>query len=359
MRFPAFSESELLAGGSFVQCSGWPPVFRRSYPISPRENLRLCVSREGGGWFPSWTTDILMFNTRVMPDTVARAEVRDLGPAIPEADKGGVDMFGIPWVYVAQVGGSMEDPNTPHLMEDVNDWESAIRFPNPDDWDWAANKAVNAPIAPDDRLRLVTFHNGMFERLISFMGFENAVLALIDEDQQDAVLALFDKLADLYIDLIRRHRECYEIDGVHFHDDWGNQRAPMFSCDTCIDMVTPAMKKIADYCHDNGMLFVHHSCGKNELMVPAMLEQGDDLWMPQPMNDVDMLRAKYGDRLMLGVQPPAPEPGDDEAAFAAKAKAFVEKYAPDFKARPIFVVDFGHPQAYKDAIYRASRIALA
>ena len=358
MSFPAFTEAELQPRGSFVKCCGWPDVPRRDYPISPRENLRRCLKREGGLWFPSWTTDILMLNSRVLPDTVARAEVRDLGPEVPIEGKGGPDMFGIPWVFVPEVGGSMEDPKTPHLMEDANDWERAVTFPDPDRWDWDACKAVNAPSEADDRAHFVTFHNGMFERLISFMGFENAVMALIDEDQQDAVLALFDRLADLYIDLIRRHRDCYYIDGVHFHDDWGNQRAPMFSCETCEDMVVPAMKKIADFCHANDMLFVHHSCGKNERMVPAMVAEGDDMWIPQPMNDVDLLRAQYGDKLMLGVQAPRAEPGDDEAAFEAKAKAFVEKYAPDFRERPIFLADFAMPRAYKDAIYKFSRLAL-
>ena len=43
----------------------------------------------------------------------------------------------------------------------------------------------------------------------------------------------------------------------------------------------------------------------------------------------------------------------------AMAKAFVEEFAPGFKERPFFVADFGHSQAYKDAIYKYSRLALA
>ena len=359
MSIPAFSEKELNISGNFTLCPGWPPVPRRDYPISPRENLNMALRREGAAWFPSFTTDILQFNSRVIPDCVARGEVRDLGPAMSIEEKGGPDMFGIPWVFIPEVGGSMEDPKAPHLFDDVNDWESAVTFPDPESFDWAAAKEINAAIEGDDRARFVTFHNGMFERLISFMGFEDAVVSLIDEDSQEAVSALFDRLADLYIDLIGRLRECFSFDGVHFHDDWGTQRGPMFSCATCQEMVAPAMKKISDYCHAEGLWFLHHSCGLNELMVPAMLDEGDDMWMPQPMNDERMLRATYGDKLMLGIHPPTPAKDASAEEIDAMAKAFVEEFAPGFKERPFFLADFGHSQAYKDAIYKYSRLALA
>ena len=358
MSIPAFSESELNITGNFTVCAGWAPVPRRDYPISPRENLNMALRREGAAWIPSFTTDILQFNSRVIPDCIARGEVRDLGPFMSDEEKGGPDMFGIPWIFMPEAHGSMEDPKFGHVFEDVEDWESTVVFPDPDSYDWESAKKINAAIENDDRARFVTFHNGMFERLISFMGFEGAVVALIDEDSQEDVSALFDKLADLYIELIGRLRECFSFDGVHFHDDWGTQRGPMFSCATCQEIVAPAIKRIVDYCHSEGLWFLHHSCGLNEMMVPAMVDQGDDMWMPQPMNDARMIRAEYGDKLMIGIHPPVPPADADVETLDALAKAYVEEFAPGFKERPFFVPDFGHPQAYKDAIYKYSRIAL-
>ncbi|MBR3396465.1 MAG: hypothetical protein IKG70_01265 [Lachnospiraceae bacterium] len=358
MNISAFSESELNITGTFTICPGWPPVPRRDYPISPRENLNRALRREGALWIPSFTTDILQFNSRVIPDCIARGEVRDLGPAMSDEEKGGPDMFGIPWIFMPEAHGSMEDPKYPHVFEDVEDWESTVTFPDPDTFDWESAKKINAAIENDDRARFVTFHNGMFERLISFMGFEGAVVALIDEDSQEDVSALFDKLADLYIELIGRLRSCFSFDGVHFHDDWGTQRGPMFSCATCQEIVAPAIKRIVDYCHSEGLWFLHHSCGLNEMTVPAMLDQGDDMWMPQPMNDARMIRAEYGDKLMIGIHPPVLPPDADVETLDALAKAYVDEFAPGFKERPFFVPDFGHPQAYKDAIYKYSRIAL-
>jgi hypothetical protein len=43
------------------------------------------------------------------------------------------------------------------------------------------------------------------------------------------------------------------------------------------------------------------SCGKNELLVPAMIDAGVDSWSGQPMNDFEMLYEKYGEQIVLGM----------------------------------------------------------
>jgi hypothetical protein len=53
-------------------------------------------------------------------------------------EAGGKDFFGIEWEYIPQVGGSMVRPGKGALLEDVNDWEKVIKFPNLDDYDWEA-----------------------------------------------------------------------------------------------------------------------------------------------------------------------------------------------------------------------------
>ena len=204
----------------------------------------------------------------------------------------------------------------------------------------------------------ITFQNGMFERLISFMGFEDAAVALIDEDQKDAIHELFDRLADMYIEMIEKYMEVLNLESVTFHDDWGSQRAPFFSEQVCTEMIAPHIKKIADFCHSKGMIFNHHSCGKNELLVPSMLAEGDDMWWPQDMNDIDTLREKYGDKLVLSVVPPAVAEDASDEEIEAAAKAFVDKYAPDYFEKPIIVMAFFATQRLVDAIYRQSRIAL-
>jgi hypothetical protein len=123
-------------------------------------------------------------------------------------------------------------------------------------------------------------------------------------------------------------------------------------------MIAPHIKKVADFCHSKGMIFNHHSCGKNELLVPAMVAEGDDMWWPQDMNDVDKLREQYGDKLVFSVTPPMVSEDASDEEIDAIAKAFVDKYAPGFFERPIVVMAFFAPERLVNAIYRYSRIAL-
>ncbi|MDD6188975.1 MAG: uroporphyrinogen decarboxylase family protein [Clostridiales bacterium] len=355
-----YSDTELQVTGEYLKAN--EPVMpvkplKYNYPVTPKENLLAAWKREGALWFPSVGGDMMSLEPRINVDHVARAEVRDLGPVHSDEEKGGPDLFGVQWVYVPVVGGSMVQPGAP-ILDDVNDWPEIIKFPDIDAMDWEDCARVNAPFNGDGRSLSVTFQNGMFERLISFMDFENAIMALIDEDQQEAVHALFDKLADMYIHMISKYLECFELDGVIFHDDWGSQRAPFFSLDTCMEMIVPHIKKIVDFCHSKGLWFQQHSCGKNEMLVPAMIAQGVDMWCPQAMNDVKMLNEKYGDKIILGVTPPAVAPDASDTEIEAAAKAFVAEYAPTFQGKPIITFDFMCSPKYRNEIYKQSRIAL-
>ncbi len=354
-----FSSSEMEIIGSHITTTEpvhTEPIPMRNSPITPKENYKRAVSRKGSAlWFPM-VSDTLSVESRTNVDHVARAEIRDLGPVQPLEEKGGKDLFGVEWIFVPVAGGSMVKPGVP-MLEDVNDWPEIIKFPDVDKLDWEGCK-INAPLNASKRFLNATFQNGMFERLISFMDFENAAVAVIDDEQKPAVHALFSKLCDMYESMIDKYLEILQLDGIVFHDDWGSQRAPFFSLDTCMEMIVPYLKRIADYCHSKGMLFNQHSCGKNELLVPAMIAAGVDVWQPQPMNDSEMLVREYGNKMMFGVTPPEiPEDASNEELERA-IKGFVAKYAGDFDKRPIVVSDMRLPQRVTDEIYRQSRIAL-
>ena len=357
-----YSDDELKVIGEHINTTSFGGRFtfktpKYNTPITPRENVALCVKREKPYWFPS-SADFLNIESRTNIDHVARAEVMDMGPPYKEEEKGGKDLFGITWVFVPTAGGSMVQPGNPALL-DANDWPDIIKFPDIDALDWDECRRLNSCMNETTRSFYVTFQNGIFERLISFMDFEGAALALIDDEQQDAVHALFSKLVDMYKSLIDHYLEILNLDGVLFHDDWGSQRAPFFSLDVCMEMVAPYLKQIVDYCHEKGLWFQQHSCGKNELLVPAMIYAGVDMWQPQAMNDVEMLRNKYGDKIMFSITPPSvPRDASDEDVDAA-AKAFVDKYAPDFAEKPFLVGTFFADPRFTKAIYKYSRIALS
>ena len=350
-----YSNDELKIVGEFLNTTvsfvPYTPIYNT--PITVAENLTRALKDGSHLWMPT-TSDILNIESRANKDHIARAEIRDLGPAQPEEEKGGPDLFGIEWVYVPVAGGSMVKPGTP-LLDDASEWYDKVVFPDVDAMAWEEAGVLNAPFKNEKRIIGCCFQNGMFERLISFMDFEGALIALIDDEQKDAVHDLFAKLADMYIAMIQKYIDILDVKEVLFHDDWGSQRAPFFSLDVCREMVVPYIQKISDFCHEKGLIFQLHSCGCNELLVPAMIEAGVDIWCGQPMNNKAMLYEKYGKDIMLGVEVPVlPEDASDDEIEDA-AKKFVEAYS----EYPIMAVTRFASQKLVEAIYRQSRIILA
>jgi hypothetical protein len=294
-------------------------------PIQPVENFRLMLEGKVPFWMPT-DEDTFTIIPRIIPDNVARGYVMDAEPLALE-ENGGIDMFGIEWEYVPTVGGSMVKPGNPKVA-DICDWEKIITFPNLDDYDWEGSAAKNAPYLEKNRDKLIEtwIFNGLFERLISFLDFEAAAMALLDEEQQEAVHKLFDKLCNFYDDLIGRYQKYYGTQLILFHDDWGSQRAPFFSLATCREMLVPYLKRVAESCHKRGMYINFHCCGKNEMLVPAMIEAGVDMWIPQSMNDFDMLVKEYGDKICLGSRMSLLPPETPDEDVVAAATAFVTRY---------------------------------
>ena len=329
---------------------------RYKTPVTPKENYRMVYEHKIPYWLPVMG-DSLMLTPRVDPDNVARCFCFEANPLAPEEMVGGPDKFGIEWVYVPMVNGSMVKPGNPTLA-DANDWKKIIKFPDIESWDWEASKAANAEHLKTDRFISATILTGFFERLISFMDFDNAALALIDEDQQDALHELFDALADLYIKMVDKFIYCYGIDQLSLHDDWGSQRAPFFGLATVREMIVPYIRKVADYCHSRGVFFDIHSCGKNELLVPAYIEAHCDSWSGQPMNDKAMLYEKYGDKLILGIESDMKytfgEPVDVDEAVAS-ANRFIDTYCTNYANKPVLASAFGVPPEFTETLYVGSR----
>ena len=350
---PAEVENADIGVGMF----GRPLKIYRT-PVTPKENYRMVYERKVPHWLPM-SGDMLMITPRVDPDNIARAFCFEANPLAPEEMIGGLDKFGIEWVYVPVATGSMVRPGNP-VLEDVNAWKEKIKFPDIDSWDWDGSKAANADHTNTDKFLAITILTGFFERLVSFMDFENAALALIDDDQKDAVHDLFDALADVYIKMVDKFVWAYNIDILSLHDDWGAQRAPFFSLDTCLEMIVPHIKKVSDYCHSCGIFFDLHSCGKNEMLVPAYIAAGCDSWGGQPINDKNFVYENYGDKLLISIEPDVasdkfpPPPIEPEAAVAS-AKRLIDKYGPSYATKPFLGGFFFGPPEYTDVLYAESR----
>ncbi len=363
MKIPEYNEKELQIVNELPNPMGGT-ISELSYPVTPKEALRMTYQRKPV-WevLPIFDAETLMFNPAVIPDNVARAFVFDASfvPGITNQE-GGRDMFGIDWEYVPSAGGSMVRPGTP-FIEDANDLVEKIVWPDIDSWDWEGSRRSNeAFLKANEKKSVCTwFFNGYFERLISLMEFEGASIALVDEDQQDAVHAFFDKLTDLYIRIFEKLFDTFpEIDGIYFHDDWGSQRSSFFSPDVAEEMIVPYMRRFTDYIHSKGRFCHLHSCGHLMNQLENIIAAGWDAWDPQPMNDSQQLYEEYGDRILMGVIPTPfnPETASEEEQIRA-AIEFADKFCRPEKPSLLNIYALAQYQlttpVFKKALYEASR----
>ncbi|MCL2227792.1 MAG: methyltransferase [Oscillospiraceae bacterium] len=326
MKVPVFDPKELKVVSEMPPSALFPAIKIFDYPVTSKEAYRAMLQRK-----PIWQVtllDSMLFTPALYPDNIARGQVFEGHPFNPVTEGGGPDMFGIEWEYVEQVGGSMVRPGEP-FIEDANELAEKIVWPDIEKWPWEEAAARNnETFLASNAYMNAWFVTGWYERLISLMDFEGAVMAVFDEDQQDAVKAFFDKLTDLYIKMLEKFFHYMpKIDGVCFHDDWGSQKETFFSPAVAEEMIVPYMKRLTDYVHSTGRQCELHSCGQLLKQVPNIIAAGWDYWNPQLMNDTHKIYELYGDKLMVGV---APEPFDLENTTEEEQRKRAREYADKF-----------------------------
>ena len=280
------------AYGMFVNMGlqGMPevePLYNR--PITPRENMKLLFSGQKPWWIPHTGmayTEVNNFRPRIFPDNVAVRLVMDGESPMEYGDLTAEGWFKLDWVFVPVAGGATVKPGDP-LLEDMNDWEDVLVWPDLDAMDWEAMAKGNLAYMDTPQANELCLLDGFWERLISLMDVSGAAIALVDEDQKDALHAFFDRYADHMIECIRRVKQVIPLEGVLILDDWGTQNGPFFSLETAREMLLPYLKRVVDYIHSEGMFYEQHSCGNCTKLVPVYMEAGVDLWTPQLMNDLD------------------------------------------------------------------------
>ncbi|MBQ6602841.1 MAG: methyltransferase [Eubacterium sp.] len=352
-----YNDDQVKVVGEERSFRGSIPVY--NYPCSRKEAMKATYIDKDPIWLLTGGEGTF-FCPSVIPDDIARGFVFE-GRPWPEKYTTYKDMFGVEWVYVDQVGGAMVKPGAP-LMEDVNEWKEKVIIPDIDSWDWEGSAAMNKEyLANSDKAITLWYLNGCwFERMISFMDFENAAMALLDEDQEDALHEMLHELTSLYIRITDKAVQYYNIDGICIHDDWGSQMAPFFSDDAAREFFLPEMKRFVDHVHSLGLYCDLHSCGHIESRIDVFVEAGFDSWTPMAMNNTAELYEKYGDKICISVvndSPIDPTTASEEEVRQA-ARDYVAKYCKPGKPSQYSMYSnpawMGRPE-FMEELYKASR----
>lgn len=218
----------------------------------------------------------------------------------PEGGGAGRDWFGVEWTFTQ--GDPAPMPSENYLFEDICDWREYVVFPDLDaiDWEEAARKDRIDTFDREHHLLSQMIHNGVFERLHTMMGFENALCALLTDPEE--CKEFFDACADWKCKLIDKLHQYYKPDIIVYHDDWGAQKGMLFAPDIWSELIKPATKKICEHTKSLGIRFEMHSCGMIKDIVPELAEEvRPDAIQLMAINDIPELKKITGDKIVYDV----------------------------------------------------------
>jgi hypothetical protein len=252
-------------------------------------------------------------------------------PPGPEPEGGWVDWWGVPYTANAEgMFGKMPKPGV-IILDDITKWDRVIKAPKLPDVDWEAMAKEDFKDIDRSQVAYLAMSGcSPFLQLVSFMGFTEALCALVEEPE--TVKEMFNYLADFYVPYITKTLDYYKPDILNIGDDIAAAHAPFFSMETYLDVFKPIYTRLMKPAKDRGVPVDFHCCGKCESYVPHMLDFGVRFWdSAQTMNDLVTVKAKYPDMIICGGYEFPPYIGDqlpDEAYVRKTVRDTIDRLAP-------------------------------
>jgi len=144
--------------------------------------------------------------------------------------------------------------------------------------------------------RLLSFSLTLFERSWSLRSMPELMVDMLEAPEW--VEELFDALTAYQMKVLEEFLK-YDIHGVLFGDDWGQQRGMLFSPHAWRRFIKPRLAELIGAVKRAGKVAMIHSCGKVQELFPDFIEIGVDVFNPfQPdVMDVYQVKRQYGDRI--------------------------------------------------------------
>jgi uroporphyrinogen-III decarboxylase len=281
--------------------------------LSPRENYLRCLRHEETEYVPF-----------VALGPGGDAVFRGLFcPAERGQESAGFrDGFGVRWDSSESAPGGQIPAPGEFILKDITKWKKTITIPDVEQYDWqklAEEENITMPMDPDKQASFFVSSNGVWERLATLMGFEEAMIALVEEP--DACNDLFTAITDFKLRQAEKVAKYYKCDVFINFDDIATERNLFMSPSTYRALIKPHHKRLNDGIKNLGMIPVQHTCGHAELCVEDYIETGAAAWHSvQPSNDIAGILDKYGDRFSL-------EGGYDSTGKPGYPDATVEEVA--------------------------------
>jgi len=214
----------------------------------------------------------------------------------------GEDGYGVHQTATASGGGGYTPtPGHGPVITDLESWREQIVLPDPEAIDWEARAKQDALIKPCDRenfLQDILYVKGPFERLHFLLGFEEALIQIMEEPE--LVNDLLTAITDNKIKHIHKIAKYYKPDIITSHDDFAFHSGLFFPIEIFRELFKPHLKRLVDAVHAEGLLYKQHCCGKMDALAEDLLDIGIDALDPvQPINDIPRIQEIFKGRVGL------------------------------------------------------------
>jgi hypothetical protein len=287
--------------------------------MTEKDNFKLLLS----GQMPEFIPTYNMFAWRFYPK---------FGTDRMKPDGSGFDCFGVEYATAKEADGASIPAPGKYILDDITKWRDIIKTPDTSNVDWETFVKHDLENRDSDNNPLLfATHNGYFQALMKFMGFENGLCAMYEEPEE--VYALFEYLSEYYLELQRQYTRYGNLTGINLTDDTATALNPFISMDMYHSLLKPIYKKHTDMALNDGLLLTIHNCGRCEDQIGDWLDMGISGWDPaQICNDLKGIKAKYGRRLAIiggwDSSGPASWPPSDDKLLKDALVQYVDTMAP-------------------------------
>lgn len=271
-------------------------------------------------------------------------------PAFGQAE--GYDWWGVHWTFSPDALAFTPTAGRKPVLSDITNWREELKIPDISGIDWEAAAARDtATLDPNKLTNFYGLANGIFERIHFLLGFEETMYALMEEPEEVAALA--DTIADFYVLLVEKVGKYYKPDYFTLLDDYSHKNGAFMSPATFRGIFASPLKKIVDAVNDNGMKFILHCCGQEQLFLDEFYRIGIRRLEPcQPCNDVPSMKKRHPDMGFMGgldLQGVVDVPGVTEEKLRAEVRRCIDEYGKTMGSYAVYgcSVSMYDPSAYQ------------
>jgi len=248
--------------------------------ITEKENLLLIIDGKIPEWLPNYGNAVASGG----PVLTGRKRIGESANM--------VDVFGVEFHTTVDGPIPTNTIDQSFLLEDVTKWRGIMPKLDLDAYDWAGD--AQAALSRIDRNEKLTGYmfGGMWEEMHYMMGFENALISLVEEPE--ATVEFLNAMADFWIDVMQRFCKYFKPDIITTMEHIATHQGLLMSPETYRRIIKPVHMRVYDAIREMGAIPQMHVDGYIEDVMEDYADLGVRMILPfQVFNDINKYKEMY------------------------------------------------------------------